>query len=68
MLKEGLVSERKAKTGRALPLHLTSKGEKYHQTLIEHRRSADEKLRQALTSDERANLIRHLELIAELEF
>jgi DNA-binding MarR family transcriptional regulator len=68
MLKEGLLAERKAKTGRALLLHLTPKGEKYHQALIEHRRSADEKVRQALTADERATLIRKLRLIAELEF
>jgi DNA-binding MarR family transcriptional regulator len=68
MLKEGLVSERKAKTGRALLLHLTPKGEKYHQALIQHRRSADEKARQALTKAERATLIRLLKLIAEIEF
>ena len=68
MLKEKLVSERKAKTGRALLLHLTPKGQKYHQALIQHRRSADEKARQALTADERATLIRHLKLIAEMEF
>jgi DNA-binding MarR family transcriptional regulator len=68
MLKEGLVSERKAKTGRALLLHLTPKGERYHQVLIQHRRSADEKVRQALTADERATLIRYLKVIAELEF
>ncbi len=68
MVKEGLVSERKAKTGRALLLHLTPKGEKYHQTLIQHRRSADEKVRQALTAEERSTLIRQLKLIAEIEF
>ena len=68
MLKEGLVSQRKAKTGRALLLHLTPKGEKYHQALIQHRRSADEKARQALTADERETLIRQLKLIAEMEF
>lgn len=68
MLKEGLVSERKAKTGRALLLHLTPKGEKYHHALIQHRRSADEKARQALTPDERATLIRLLKVIAEIEF
>ena len=68
MLKEGLVSERKATTGRALLLHLTPKGEKYHQALIRERRSADEKVRQALTADERATLIRLLKLIAEMEF
>jgi DNA-binding MarR family transcriptional regulator len=68
MLKEGLVSERKAKTGRALLLHLTAKGEKYLQVLIQHRRGADEKVRQALPADERATLIRQLKLIAEMEF
>ena len=68
MLKEGLVSERNAKTGRALLLYLTPKGEKYHRALIQHRRSADEKARQALTAGERAALIRHLKLIAEMEF
>ena len=68
MLKEGLVSERKAKSGRALLLHLTPKGEKYHQVLIEHRRSADEKVRQALTAGERASLIHYLKRLAEMKF
>jgi DNA-binding MarR family transcriptional regulator len=68
MLKEGLLSERKAKTGRALLLYLTPKGEKYRQTLIQYRRAADEKVRQSLTADERATLVRYLKLIAELEF
>jgi DNA-binding MarR family transcriptional regulator len=68
MLKDGLVSERKAKTGRALLLHLTPKGERYHQALIQHRRSADEKVRQTLTADERTTLTRLLALIAEMEF
>ena len=67
MLKDGLLSERKAKTGRALPLLLTSKGEKYHQALVQHRRDADEKARQALTASERATLIRLLKVIAEME-
>ena len=68
MLKEGLVSERKAKTGRALLLHLTPKGERLHQALIQHRRSADEKVRQALTASEREALTRQLKAIAETEF
>jgi DNA-binding MarR family transcriptional regulator len=68
MIKDGLVSERKAKTGRALLLDLTPKGEKYHQILIEQRRNADEKVRQALAADERASLIRYLKLITEMEF
>ena len=68
MLKEGLISERKSKTGRALLLHLTPKGEKYHRALIHHRRAADDKVRQALTAEERATLIRFLKLMAQIEF
>jgi DNA-binding MarR family transcriptional regulator len=68
MLKEGLLLERKAKTGRALPLHLTAKGEKYHQALIQQRRDADEKIRHALTANERETLTRQLTIIAEMEF
>src|SRR5215468_10361095 len=68
MLKEGLVSERKAKTGRALLLHLTPKGEKYHQALVQHRRSADERVREVLTASERATVIHHLKVVAEIEF
>lgn len=68
MIKEGLLSERKAKTGRALLLQLTPKGEKYHQALVQHRRHADEKARQALTAEQRVALIRQLKLIAEIEF
>jgi DNA-binding MarR family transcriptional regulator len=68
MLKENLLSRKKAKSGRALLLQLTPKGEKYHQTLIQHRRQADEKLREALTAHDRATLLRLLQLIADLEF
>jgi DNA-binding MarR family transcriptional regulator len=68
MLKEGLVSERKAETGRALLLRLTPKGAKYHQALVLHRRTADEKVQQALTESERGILIRLLKLISEIDF
>src|SRR5215475_3522830 len=68
MIKEGLVTERKAKSGRALLLHLTPKGQKYHLALVQHRRDADEKARQALTSSDRATLIRLLKLIGDVEF
>ena len=67
MLKDGLVSERKAATGRALLLRLTPKGEKYHQDLVQHRRSADERVRQALATSERGMLTRLLKVIAEIE-
>ena len=68
MLSERLVSQRKAKTGRALLLHLTPKGEKLHRTLVQHRRRADKKAQHALTANERASLIRFLKRIAEMEF
>jgi DNA-binding MarR family transcriptional regulator len=67
LIKEGLVSERKAKSGRAFLLQLTPKGEKYREGLIKVRRAADEKLRQTLTPAERSTLIRLLTLIANLQ-
>ncbi len=67
MVKEGLVSERKAKTGRAIHVHLTLKGNKYRERLIKVRVAADEKVRQQLTSKDRATLLRLLKLISELE-
>ena len=68
MVREGLVSERKAKTGRAIHVHLTAKGNRYRERLIEARVAADENVRHHLTADERATLLRLLKLITELEF
>lgn len=68
MAKEGLVSERKAKSGRAIHVQLTRGGSHYRERLIKARVAADESVRHQLTSDERATLIRLLKLIAELEF
>jgi len=68
MAQEGLVSERKAKSGRAIHVQLTRKGNTYRERLIKARVAADENVRRQLTSDERATLVRLLKLIAELEF
>lgn len=68
MVQEGLVSERKAESGRALLVSLTRKGEKYREYLIKERRAADEKLQRELTPSEQSTLIRLLKLIAELDF
>jgi MarR family transcriptional repressor of emrRAB len=68
MAQEGLVSERKAKSGRAIHVRLTPKGNKYRERLIKARKDADESVRHQLTSDERVTLLRLLKLIAELEF
>jgi len=68
MIQEGLLTERKAESGRALLVQLTAKGNKYREYLIEERRAVDEKLRKQLTSDEISTLIRLLKRLAELEF
>ena len=68
MAQEGLVSERKATSGRAIHVQLTSKGSRYRDRLIQARMAADESIRHQLTSDERVTLLRLLKLIAELEF
>ena len=67
MIKEGLLTERKADSGRALLLHLTAKGNKYREHLIKERRAADEKLRKVLKSDEISTLIRLLDAAAALK-
>jgi DNA-binding MarR family transcriptional regulator len=68
MVQEGLVSKRKAKSGRAIHVTLTPKGRKYRRRLINARIAADDKLRKELTPEERTTLLRLLKLIAELEF
>jgi DNA-binding MarR family transcriptional regulator len=67
MVEEGLASETKAKTGRALLVKLTAKGNKYRENLIRERRAAEEKLRRQLTDEEAATLMRLLKVMAELE-
>ena len=68
LLHEGLVSERKALTGRAILVSLTPKGNKYRKQLINARVAADDKLRKILTTEERSNLLRLLKRVADLEF
>jgi DNA-binding MarR family transcriptional regulator len=68
MVQEGLVSERKAKSGRAIHVRLTPKGHQYRKRLISARVAADDKLREKLTPEERTTLLRLLKLIAELDF
>jgi DNA-binding MarR family transcriptional regulator len=65
---EGLVSERQAKSGRAILIQLTAKGRKYRERLIEARVAADETVRRQMTSEERETLLRLLKLVAECEF
>lgn len=67
MRQEGLLAEKKSKTGRAIPLQLTAKGERYRERLILERRAADEKLLQRLTAEEHSTFIRLLNLVSLLE-
>ncbi|MGB2667009.1 MAG: MarR family winged helix-turn-helix transcriptional regulator [Candidatus Acidiferrum sp.] len=66
LVQEGLVAEKKTPSGRAILVSLTAKGNRYREQLIHARSSADEKVRQALTPDDRSTLIRLLKQIAEL--
>jgi len=68
LAKEGLVSEHRAKSGRAIRVQLTAKGRKYRERLIRVRETADESVRRQMTSEERETLLRLLKLVAECEF
>jgi len=67
MLREGLVSKKKAVRRRTFSIRLTAKGEKYREFLIRERRAAEEKLRQVLSPEDRETLIRLLEVVTELK-
>jgi DNA-binding MarR family transcriptional regulator len=67
MAEEGLISERKAKTGKAIHLQLTAKGSNYRERLIRERRSADEAVRRQMSAEEQETLMRLLKQVAECE-
>jgi DNA-binding MarR family transcriptional regulator len=68
MKQEGLVTERKAKSGRAIHVHISPKGAQYRKRLIKARMAADDTLRRQMTSEERETLLRLLRVVAECEF
>lgn len=68
LIREGLVSEKKAPSGRALLLELTPKGNRYRSVLIQQRRAVDEKLRQQLSRRKFSTLIHLLQVLSELDF
>lgn len=68
LVQEGLVSEHKPKSGRAIQLQLTTKGKKYRERLIKARVAADESVRRQMTSQEWETLLNLLKLVAECEF
>jgi DNA-binding MarR family transcriptional regulator len=66
MLKEGLVTKKKAGAGREMVIRLTPKGEKYREVLIKERRGAEEKLCRAMSPEDRSGLIRLLKVVGEI--
>ena len=68
LAQEGLVSEHRSKTSRAIGVRLTAKGEKYRRRLIAAREAADEGVRKQMKTEERDTLLRLLKLVAECTF
>lgn len=68
MVRERLASEQKAKSGKAILIRLTSRGNKYRERLIKERRAAEYQLAKQLTRKDRSALLRLLKLVAEFEF
>ncbi|HTZ95110.1 MAG TPA: GntR family transcriptional regulator [Terriglobales bacterium] len=67
MVHDGLVARKKGKSGRAILIRLTAKGQRYREFLIQQRRLADAKLSAEMSPQERSTLARLLKLIAELD-
>ncbi len=68
LTQEGLVSEHKEKSGRAIRVQLTPKGKQYRRRLIEARVTADKSVQRQMTPEEREILLRLLKRVAECEF
>jgi DNA-binding MarR family transcriptional regulator len=68
MVQDGLVSERKAKTGRAIQIRLTAKGAKFRERLLAARKLADESVRAELAPEERELLVHLLKRVRQCEF
>jgi DNA-binding MarR family transcriptional regulator len=67
LIDEGLLSEHKANSGRAIELRLSSRGKTYREKLIKARESADECIRSCMTSEDRKMLLKLLKQIAQCE-
>jgi DNA-binding MarR family transcriptional regulator len=68
LIREKLVSEKKAPSGRALLLQITPKGDHYRAFLIQQRHDFDAKLRKLLSPHKFTTLIRFLHLLSTLDF
>ena len=68
MLREGLLTEKKAASGRGLLVQLSAKGNASREVMIKYRRALDAKIKEQLTAPEIARLIQNLKAIADLNF
>jgi DNA-binding MarR family transcriptional regulator len=68
LTQEGLVSEHKEESGRAIRVQLTPKGKQYRRRLIEARVAADKSVQRQMTPEEREILLKLLKRVAECEF
>jgi DNA-binding MarR family transcriptional regulator len=66
MIREGLLDERKAPTGRALLVCLTDKGTRYRESLVAARRALEEEVRARLDARDVERLPAALKQIADL--
>src|SRR5581483_4199560 len=65
LVQDGLVSEKKPESGRAIHLQLTTKGRKYRERLVEARIEADASVRTRMTAQEWETLLKLLRLVSE---
>jgi len=68
MLREGLLTEKKAPSGRGLLVQLSAKGNASREVMIKYRRALDAKIKEQLSAPEIARLIQNLKAIADLNF
>lgn len=68
MKQEGLLTEQKAKSGRAIHVRITTKGANYREQLIKARVAADKTVQQQMSPEERDTLLRLLKLVTDCEF
>jgi len=67
-LREGLLTEKKAPSGRGLLVQLSAKGNANREVMIKYRRALDAKLKEKLTTPEISRLIQNLKAVADLDF
>jgi DNA-binding MarR family transcriptional regulator len=65
MIREGLLAEKKAPSGRALLIRLTEKGTRYRETLIAARRGLEDEIRRKLEPHDAEHLAALLKKISE---